>query len=505
MDEPKTEQDWLQLELKVSRLFSAAPLRSLDERFEEQLYAGRSSEIQRLMDAVRDPAKHILLYGERGVGKTSISNNFWTNYDKLDQPIIAIRIHAYPLDDFSSLWLRVLEELVIVAKLYCNDLRADFKCVSPDIVKREFQKFRNNLIPIIIIDEFDQLKGEAVRELTANFLKSLHDNIINVTIVLIGVADNVEELIDNHRSLRRVLSLVKLERMNILDLNEILDRRLQLTPLNLSGEARSAMIGLSCGLPYYVQTLGKFAAQNAIRDRRTRVHLEDVKAAIDKFIIESGESFGEAYQRATESKQAGNIFEEMMLACALASSDKGGFFKPLEVAKALNIIITDKTRACFQIQRYLFLFTSEKRGRVLIRQGMETEYRYRFSDATMQPFIIMRAIKEGRIDGISDSILFHWYLGEIRDGRYQLGTAEAYAARWKALAREKSMPLKVPTSPADAPIEAIITPTPPMAIVALTPSEKTGEKSPVPPASGSDSPSKPLRKPIFYRFFRKTR
>ncbi len=416
MDEPKTNQDWLQLELNVARLFSAAPLRSLDHGSEEELYAGRSSEAHRLMEAVRDPAKHILLYGERGIGKTSISNIFWTKHDKFHQPIIVVRVQAYPLDDFSSLWLRVLEELDIVAKQYCKELQSDFKYVSPDIVRREFQKLRRNLIPIIIIDEFDQLRAEEARELTANLLKSLHDNGINVTILLIGVADNVEELIANHRSLRRVLSLVKLERMSGLDLNEILDRRLQLTPLSLTGEARSAIVGLSCGLPYYVQTLGKFAAQNAIRDHRIRVRLEDLNAAIEKFLIESGESFSEAYQKATESRQVGNIFEEVILASALAPSDKGGFFKPSEVVKVLNLMIANKNRAYSQVKQYLSLFASEKRGRVLLRQGMETEYRYRFLDATMQPFIIMRAIKEGRIDGDFQFLLFHWYLEEIRDG-----------------------------------------------------------------------------------------
>src|ERR1700681_475134 len=135
MDEPKTNKDWLQFELDVARLFSAAPLRSPDNQSEEELYAGRSSEAHRLMEAVLDPAKHILLYGERGIGKTSISNNFWGRY-KTNQFIIVVHVQAYPSDDFSSLWLRVLEELKIIVKFYCKEeIRSDFHYVSPDIVK----------------------------------------------------------------------------------------------------------------------------------------------------------------------------------------------------------------------------------------------------------------------------------------------------------------------------------------------------------------------------------
>jgi hypothetical protein len=402
MDEPKTNREWLQLELAVVRLFSAAPLspdRSPYNGFEEGLYAGRSSEGHRMMEAVRDPAKHILLYGERGIGKTSISNNFWTKYDKFSEPVLVVRVQAYPFDDFSSLWLRVLEELYIVAEHYYKEMRSDFTHVSPDIVRREIQKLPKHLIPLIIIDEFDLLRAEEARNLTANLLKSLHDYGVNVTVLLIGVADNVEELISNHQSLRRVLSLVKLERMSILELNEILDKRLQLTPLSLANDARSAIVGISCGLPYYVQILGKFSAQNAIRDQRLRIILEDVNAAIEDFIIDSGQSFAEDYRRVTESRQMGNMFQEVILASALAQSDISGFFKLPEVVSALNLLVISKNWKYSQVQRYLSQFVSDRRGRILIRRGIGVDSRYRFSDATIQPFIVMRAIQERRIEG----------------------------------------------------------------------------------------------------------
>jgi hypothetical protein len=79
-DEPKTTNDWRQLELDVGRLFSAAPFSpvgSSDHGQRQELYPGRVAETRLMMQAVRDPAKHILLYGERSLGKTSLSNSFW--------------------------------------------------------------------------------------------------------------------------------------------------------------------------------------------------------------------------------------------------------------------------------------------------------------------------------------------------------------------------------------------------------------------------------------------
>jgi len=397
MDEPKTNNDWLQLEVDVGRLFSGAPLSPIGSRGHgpiEGLYPGRASEVSRMMNAVRDPAKHILLYGERGLGKTSLSNTFWRKDRTFDHPILAARVQAYPFDDFSSLWSRALEEFRTVFRIYSTEIRSDFAHVSPDIVRREFEKIPPHLGAIMIVDEFDLMRAPEARELTANLLKSLHDHAINVTVLLIGVAEDVEGLLINHQSLRRVLCLVELERMNTIDLNDILDSRLRLTPLSLSDDARSEIVALSCGLPYYVQILGGFATQNAIRDRRIQVQIKDVNAAIDNFIIESGQSFAADYRRATSSRQANNIFHEVILASALARSDASGSFRPSEVVKVLNLIEPGKVQHHLHVQQYLAQFILERRGKILIRTGRKGEYQYRFSDALMRPFIVMRAIKD---------------------------------------------------------------------------------------------------------------
>jgi Cdc6-like AAA superfamily ATPase len=408
-DEPRTNDAWLQLELNVGRLFSAAPL-SQGHGTSENLYTGRASEVRVMMDAVRDPAKHILLYGERGLGKTSLANTFWRNNNTLRQPLFAARVQVYPLDDFSSLWSRALEEFQAVMPQtynYNKEARSQLEHVSPDIVRREFQKIPPRVGAIMIVDEFDLLRAKAARELTANLIKSLHDYGSNVTVILIGVAENVDELLINHQSLRRVLSFVKLERMSTNDLNDILDSRLRLTPLTISDDARSEIVTLSCGLPYYAQILGKFAAQHAVKYKRVRVQIEDVNAAIERFLVESGESFANDYQRATDSRQARNIVQEIILASALAFSDARGMFKFAEVAKTLDLIAPGKNQHHARVKQYLTQFASDRRGKILTRSGIKPDYRYRFSDALMQPFIIMAAIQNKMIDESLRRLLFH--------------------------------------------------------------------------------------------------
>lgn len=395
MPRPKSTEDWWQLEYEIGNLFSGAPIA------EDDLFAGRAKEVRQMLSAVLDRSRHVILYGERGVGKTSIGNVFWKRYNKTLQTVIAARVQAHPADNFSSLWVKAFEELRAVGQQTGRSdlapVNSDFDVVTPETIRRELQKCKANAIPIIILDEFDKLRDQGARELTANVIKELYDYSVNVTIIVIGVAEDVGELIRDHRSLTRALSQVKLERMNSIELNEIIDKRIRLTPLRIDGDARWTIVTLSRGLPYYVHMLGKYGAQSAVLGKRINITPADVDAAMDAFIEESGQSFQDDYRISTESNQADALFREVLLACALSETDDSGFFTSTSIIEPLNAILkTMKRHAHFK--RHLTEFMSERRGKILLRRGTPRQYRYRFSDPMMQPYVIIKGIRDGMID-----------------------------------------------------------------------------------------------------------
>jgi hypothetical protein len=187
-------------------------------------------------------------------------------------------------------------------------------------------------------------------------------------------------------------------------LNEIINLRLKLTPHKLEGDARWKTVMLARGLPFYVHMLGKHAFQHCVSDRRLIVTDSDVDVAMDTFISQTEQSFYEDYRRSTESNQADANFRQVLLACALAKTDESGFFSPTSVIAPLTKILKRPIQHA-NFQRHLTEFISEERGNVLIRRGKERQYRYRFKDPMMQPYIIMKGIRDNMVDDSTRSAL----------------------------------------------------------------------------------------------------
>ena len=64
----KTSEDWQSIRFEATQLFSpATPLSESD------LFAGRFYQIEKMLEATSERGKHVVLFGERGVGKTSLA------------------------------------------------------------------------------------------------------------------------------------------------------------------------------------------------------------------------------------------------------------------------------------------------------------------------------------------------------------------------------------------------------------------------------------------------
>ena len=60
---------WAELEFNANQVFTpGAPIS------EAELFSGRIDQVNKIIDTISQRGYHAVLYGERGVGKTSLSN-----------------------------------------------------------------------------------------------------------------------------------------------------------------------------------------------------------------------------------------------------------------------------------------------------------------------------------------------------------------------------------------------------------------------------------------------
>ena len=80
---------------------------------EKELFAGRRDQVQSVIDVVNQRGQHAVLFGERGVGKTSLAN--MTSKFLTVDPLICSRVNCDGLDNFGAVWRKLFNEIEMVA------------------------------------------------------------------------------------------------------------------------------------------------------------------------------------------------------------------------------------------------------------------------------------------------------------------------------------------------------------------------------------------------------
>jgi Cdc6-like AAA superfamily ATPase len=352
------------------------------------LFAGRVDQVFAITTAIAQPGKHVVLYGERGVGKTSLANQL----GEFLAPVLGpngkvIRVNCTTQDLFGSMWAKVLRELDIDKPEHWT-----YEPPDPDEIRSILAKIA---VPaVIILDEFDRVEDDDSLSLMADTIKALSDHIVSIKLVIVGVADSIDQLIGEHESVQRAIEEVALPRMTQEELISIISTALSVVGMKIRRTARNRIGRLAEGLPHYVHLLTLEAAKRAVSEDRTQVNDSDVTAAI-KVAVERHSLLRE-YQTAVQSSRRDNLFAQVLVACALAEKNRLGYFTAGAVREPMSRII-GRPYEIPAFSAHLKAFTEFERGFVLKREGVPRRYTYRFRNPLLQPFSVLMALAEGML------------------------------------------------------------------------------------------------------------
>jgi ABC-type branched-subunit amino acid transport system ATPase component len=82
---------------------------------ERELFIGRTEQVEKVTDAVYQRGYHAIVYGERGVGKTSLANVICT-FLANRQAFVISRTNCDISDTYSSLWAKAFKDIEVAKR-----------------------------------------------------------------------------------------------------------------------------------------------------------------------------------------------------------------------------------------------------------------------------------------------------------------------------------------------------------------------------------------------------
>lgn len=403
---PQAKRTMQQLAFEAGSIFTpGAPINA------RQLFSGRIDQVNKILDTVSQRGYHVILFGERGVGKTSLSNVLTEFLDDAGtgDKFLLPRVNCDASDNFSTLWRKQLQDIITTESRPDFGFNADAievnrnvldtlpEHLSPDDVRRALEQLSKGVILVPIFDEFDRLRDGHVATLMADTIKALSDYSVDATVLLIGVADSVSELIHEHQSIERALVQIPMPRMSQRETGQIVIAGLARLSMTIEDDALDEISRLSQGLPYITHLLALHSTRATLQKDRLSIVAEDVDVGICRSLEQWQQSIKSAYHEATRSHQPGHIYKEVLLACALARTDELGYFSAADVREPLRAF-TGRLYDIPNFARHLKELSEERRGNMLQRVGEKRRLRYRFDSPLMRPFIVMKGLSDGLID-----------------------------------------------------------------------------------------------------------
>lgn len=114
MPKDSKSREKLRQKVMVGQIFNpSAPVLT------QSLFAGRERQLMTTINAISARGQHVAIYGERGVGKTSLANILSDVFEDLSSKItnvakfIYVRVNCDGDETFATLWRKVFREINI--------------------------------------------------------------------------------------------------------------------------------------------------------------------------------------------------------------------------------------------------------------------------------------------------------------------------------------------------------------------------------------------------------
>jgi hypothetical protein len=298
---------------------------------------GRAQKLQQIDRAFNSPGKHVFIYGDRGVGKTSLAQTAAILRQSSDaKPILvacggmgflktmrdAIR-SALPIGD--SVFQKKVEQRLRLgtnfagyefSKSLVNGAVPPIESVNDAVLMLKFVSEFHSKEPVIIIDEFDQLENDMDRKFCADIIKQISDQGINIRLIICGIGTSLEDLIGVHLSTGRYIYPIELERLTHDARWDIINSAAKALGVEIQQSHLLRIGQISDGFPYYVHLMGEQLLWSVFDDAATiqKCEQKHFEVGVKGAIAEAETTLKILYEKATQKYS--DVYPEILWAFA---------------------------------------------------------------------------------------------------------------------------------------------------------------------------------------------
>jgi hypothetical protein len=288
------------------------------------LFVGRDTHLRRLVAATAEERAHLVLFGDRGRGKTSLAQAF-TN---------VMADAGYVVRSWACGSTTTFEDL---CRGLLGALPARITGVSP-LPDGPFQAaqtiealrhLRGSHL-ILLIDEFDRVQSESLRRELAETIKGLSDAKALVTVLVVGVAQSLEELLGQHPSIQRAIVGVHLAPMDARDIRRMIVSGAAVTRIGFPDRVIDAITVFARGMPYYAHLLCLYVARAARARGGTEVTMADLREAVRDALAKHALEPDSLHVGLLDNPE---MLDDVVFAAASVPVDEYGWFAPIDLTR----------------------------------------------------------------------------------------------------------------------------------------------------------------------------
>lgn len=314
---------------------------------------GRDAEVRSILHNLSAPGRHCMIYGERGIGKSSLANATVTGgieHNILKGEVFHVKCDSTTkFKDIVSDCAQYVnansekykEEVVIKAGLsakflsfFSGNLGYEEKTTveREEITPRKASDVIGIIEGILIVDEFDVV-DEDVKKLIAEFIKQLSDSVSKLKVLLVGISKDGKSLTVGHESVNRCLHEVSLGGVADVHLEEIISLGENGLSIKFDRKVKDLIVDISNGFPYFTHLLCKEAAEITLERDLKVVNTELFQRSIEKSLENAEGRLKRDYESAVRSYKT-DVYKKILFS---ASKFKTNEFSVSQWIHQINI------------------------------------------------------------------------------------------------------------------------------------------------------------------------